>query len=375
MISRLNRYISLQLSTALVIIAFSLTAIIWLTQALRFIDYIVNRGVSPFTFLQLTGLMIPSLLFVILPFAVFVSVLFIYYRLIQDSELVVLRAAGQSRWQLCRPVLIVAGSATVIAYFLALYLMPVTYHKFKDMQSFLRDNYASLLLQEEVFNSPIKGLTVFVRERLADNQLQGLLVHDNRMIEQPVTMMAQSGRVEQTSSGPRFLLFNGSRQELRNGRFSFLKFDEYAVDLNFYATDITLRDRKPEEYSLPELFAEAAADESKRNELLAEAHHRIVWPLYTLILGLFAYASLLRGEFNRRGQAKRLGAITIVAICIVAFDLALQNIVSANRMLIPLMYFNLIFWIALVSYLLRDQRYHSISATPVDNVALGKAGL
>lgn len=360
MISRLNRYISTQLSVALLIIAFSLTAIIWLTQALRFIDYIVNRGVSSLTFLQLTGLMIPSLLFVILPFAVFVSVLFVYNRLIQDSELVVLRAAGQSRWQLSKPVFIVGGIASAILLFLSLYLMPLTYHKFKDMQNFLRDNYASLLLQEEVFNTPIKGLTVFVRKRHDNGTLEGLLVHDSRNEGQPVTMMAQRGSIEKTDAGPRFLLFNGNRQELRNGRFSFLRFSEYAVDLSFYTEQANIRERKPEEYFIGELLDEAAKESPRQGELLAEAHHRLTWPLYALILGLFAYASLLRGEFNRRGHLKRIVATTGAAIFIVATALALQNTVTKNPALMPLFYLSLIGWGGLAAWLIQDRNYCKI---------------
>ena len=360
MLSQLNRYIGTQLATAMVMIAFSLTAIVWLTQALRFIDYIVNRGVSSLTFLQLTGLMVPSLLFVILPFAVFVSVIFIYHRLTLDSELVVLRAAGQSRMQLARPVILVASAATLIAYGISLWLMPLTYHKFKDMQSFLRDNYASLLLQEEVFNTPVKGLTVFVRKRHENGLLEGLLVHDNREEAFPITMMAQRGKVEKTASGPRFLLYHGNRQELRNGRFSFLEFDEYAVDLSFYAVDASGRTRKPEEYFIHELFAEAKQQPNRKGELLAEAHHRLSWPLYTLILGLFGYASLQRGEFNRRGQNKRITVITISAIVIVATALGMQNLISKHSDFIPLLYANLLGWAGFVYWQLRDRSYRAI---------------
>lgn len=362
MISRLNQYISLQLATALLIIAFSLTAIIWLTQALRFIDYIVNRGVSSLTFLQLTGLMIPSLLFVILPFAVFVSVLFIYHRLIQDSELIVLRAAGQSRWQLSKPVLLVAGGATIVAFFLSLYLMPVTYHKFKDMQNYLRDNYASLLLQEEVFNTPIKGLTVFVRKRHENGALEGLLVHDSRNKEQPVTMMAQRGSIENTDAGPRFLLYNGNRQEVRNGRFSFLRFTEYAVDLSFYTEQASTRNRKPEEYFIGELLEEASLESPRQGELLAEAHHRLTWPFYALILGLFAYANLLRGEFNRRGHMRQITITTVLSILIVATALALQNIVAKTPALVPLFYVSLVSWGGIITWLLSDKNYRQIPA-------------
>lgn len=355
-----NRYIEIQLATALIVIAFSLTAIIWLTQALRFIDFIVNKGVSTITFLQMTGLLIPSLLFVILPFAVFVSVLFIYHRLNLDSELVVLRSAGQSRWQMARPVLMVAGGAAIFAYFIALFLMPVTNNKFKDMQTFLRDNYASLLLQEEVFNTPMKGLTVFVRKRHANGTLEGILVHDNRDEEHPVTMMAQKGHIKQTPSGPRFLLYNGNRQELQSGRFSFLKFEEYMVDLNFYTADASKRTRKPDEYFLTELFSEAKSNPERRAELLAEAHHRITWPLYTLIMGLFAYGSLMRGEFNRRGMAKRLTLTTISAIVMVAMALAMRSIINKHSELIPLLYLNIAFWIGVVIWQLREPTHKEI---------------
>ena len=360
MISQLNRYIGTQLATALLIIAFSLTAIVWLTQALRFVDYIVNRGVSSLTFLQLTGLMVPSLLFVILPFAVFVAVLFIYHRLMLDSELVVLRAAGQSRWQLSKPVFMVAGSATLIAYMISLWLMPLTYHKFKDMQTFLRDNYASLLLQEEVFNTPIKGLTVFVRKRHNSGALEGLLVHDNRIQDQPVTMMAQRGRIKKTESGPRFLLYNGNRQEMRSGRFSFLKFDEYAVDLSFYATEVSSRTRKPEEYFIGELFSEARMDPKRSGELLAEAHHRLTWPLYTLILAGFAFATLLRGEFNRRGQNRRIAVISVSAIVIVATALGMQSLISKHSEFIPILYLNLLAWAGFIIWQLRDTNFSQI---------------
>jgi lipopolysaccharide export system permease protein len=360
MFSQLTRYISRQLLFALLLIAFSLTAIIWLTQALRFIDYIVNRGVSTLTFLQLTGLMVPSLLFVILPVAVFISIIFIYQRLNSDSELVVLGAAGQSRWQLSRPVWLIGGGAMLISYFLSLYLLPLSYHKFKDMQSFLRDNYASLLLQEEVFNTPIKGLTVFVRKRHKDGTLEGLLVHDNRDEEIPITMMAQRGRIEQADSGPRFLLYHGNRQQRREGRFSFLKFDEYVMDLSFYAAEVTDRKRKPEEFFLPELFAEAKRKPERAAELKSEAWHRLTWPLYSLILGLFAFALLMRGEFNRRGMAKRLTLMVAMEIVIISLALAMQNIITNHPALTPLMPLNALFWLGAAMLLLQDTKPRQI---------------
>jgi len=154
---RYSNYIARHLVHSTLLITFSLTSIVWLTQALRFIDFIVNQGVSIAIFLKLTALLIPSLVLMILPPALFCAVLFSYNKLKADSELVVLQAAGLSRWRLAVPALQVAVGVTLVAYAIALYLMPVSYGRFRDMQTYLRNNYASILLEEGVFSNPTRS--------------------------------------------------------------------------------------------------------------------------------------------------------------------------------------------------------------------------
>ena len=79
--TRLDRYIFKQVLTALIAVTVALVALIWLTQSLRFVELIVNRGLSPFVFLRLTVLLIPSFIAVILPITTFVVVQFVYQRL------------------------------------------------------------------------------------------------------------------------------------------------------------------------------------------------------------------------------------------------------------------------------------------------------
>ena len=348
------------------IVAFSLTSIVWLTQALRFIDFIVNRGVSVLTFLKLTALIVPSLLYVVMPLTMFIAVLFIYSKLLGDSELVVLQSAGLSRFQISKPVMWVGAVAALLAYFISLYALPVTYRQFKDMQVFLRDNYASMLLQEEVFNNPMDGMTVFVRERDQNTGLlKGILVHDNRDIHNPVTMMAQRGQLQQTKKGPRFLLYEGNRQEVKDGRLSFLKFDSYSIDLSFYAKVDEARNRKPQELFLGELFTTAKDQPYRKGELLAEAHQRIIWPLYNLALALFAAATLLKGQFNRRGNWRRITVSVLAAVAIIALGLGLQNIIAENNMLGPLAYAVIGFWLVLDLWLLREARYPDLPPAPL----------
>ncbi len=337
---RYSIYIMKHLASATVLVTVSLTSIIWLTQALRFIDFIVSRGISFGSFIELTLLLIPSLLLFVLPFALLCAVLYVYYRLIMDSEILVLSSAGLSRFQLARPALNIGIIATLIAYCISLYILPVSYREFKEMQSFLRDNYASLLLQEEVFNSPVDGLTVFIRDRDKSGILRGIIVHDSRdSSKPPVTMMAEEGRLVETPKGPRFVMYHGNRQEVENGKLSFLNFDEYTLDISFYTTTGRDRVRQPEEMFLPELlFPAASGDEASR--LIAEGHNRLTWPLFAVALTLLAVSVLLTGEFNRRGGWQRVTSVIVIAGAVLSASVGLLNLAQKQPWMICLMYGN-----------------------------------
>ena len=51
--TRLDRYIFRQLFWALIAVTAGLTALIWLTQSLRFVELVVNRGLSLLVFMRL----------------------------------------------------------------------------------------------------------------------------------------------------------------------------------------------------------------------------------------------------------------------------------------------------------------------------------
>lgn len=359
---RYNKYITRHLIYSTLLITFSLTSIVWLTQALRFIDFIVNQGVSIGVFLELTALLVPSLLFMILPPALFCAVLFVYNKLRTDSELVVLQAAGLSNWRLAKPAVEVAAGLTLFIYVIAFYLQPVSQQQFRQMQNFLKNNYASILLQDGVFNTPMSGLTVFIRTRDKHNILRGILVHDNRQPEAAVTMMADEAKLVETPQGPQFLLKNGNRQEMREGRLSFLSFERYTLDISLYAKDLSDRRRSPQELFVHELFRYDDSISAEENlKRLAEGHQRLLWPLYALCLTLVAMATLFSGEFNRRGHWQRLATASVIATFLLFSAVGLRGVITSHPWLVSVAYINLMLPFAIAVYVLTD---HYKSNTP-----------
>ena len=315
-------------------ITLSLTCVAWLSQSLRFVDMIVNQGLPLSTFLYFVMLLLPSMLGMVLPIALFCATIYAYNKLLYDSELLVLKAAGISLVGLAKPLMLIAATITLLSYLISLYLLPVSYREFKDLQFFLRDNYASTFLREGVFNNPVKGLTVYIKEKRDDGVLTGILVHDNRNIQKPVTMMAETGIIESDDEGVKFLMRNASRQQVDRdtGEVNILYFDSYPVDVSFYTGKTYSRGRKKDERFLDELFwPKEDMPEKSKNKLIAEGHERLTWPLNCLALPLMVIAILLSKDFNRRGQSKQIIAAVAAGVIFVLLQLALKNLAAKGN--------------------------------------------
>ena len=230
-INQLDRYIVRQLLAALVAVTTALVALIWLTQSLRFVELVVNRGLSLRVFVQLTSLLIPNFVAVILPITTFVVTQFVYQRLSGDRELTVMRSAGLSPWALSRPAMMAALIAMAASFWLNIWVVPASNTAFKEYQFELRNKVAAFLLQEGVFTAISDQLTVYVRSRDTDGTLRGIMVEDDRQSNTRATILAESGRLIAAGDTPQVLLENGSRQEIdaKTGRLDVLTFAEDTV--------------------------------------------------------------------------------------------------------------------------------------------------
>ncbi len=329
-----TRYIFDQLLIAMLAITMGLTVVVWLIYSLRWIDFIVNRGLPGTVILSFVGLILPSLLGLLLPIATFCAVLFVYHRLVMDSEMVVLRSAGLSQLQLARPALVLGSLVTLVVYSIMMYFQPASYHRFKELQSDIRNNFAAVVLQEGTFNKLSEGITIYVRARSPDGELRGILVHDNRDPKKPVTRMAEFGSLVQSEQGPRAVLINGNSQQIDpdSGRLSLLTFDQYTMDLPQNRGSVRVRWRQPKERFLADLLYPSAdpGDRKNYNELIAEGHQRLIAPLYVLGFVMIALAALLSGEFSRRGQKHRLFVAFICVALIEGLSLAFQDLATRS---------------------------------------------
>jgi len=342
----LTRYMLRQTLATTVFVTLALTAAIWLTQSLRLVDLIVNRGLTAGVFVYLGMLTLPRFIDIVLPIGVFIAVLFTYHRLMAESEIVVMRAAGLSQYGLAKPALLLGLIAAAVLMSLSAYFLPAANRAFKDLQFEIRNKFVSAILQEGTFTTISDNLTVYVRAREESGDLTGFLVQDEREPAKPVTIVAERGAFVAAGDSSRIYLVNGNRQQYdrATGKLSILTFDKYTLELGDQHDDLGARPREPQERFLRELFfpidSESVKDPTFRRSLMLEGHQRLITPFTALAFAAIALTALLHGEFNRRGQLKRILLAVAVAVAFEVVDLGLRNIATRLPIAIPLLYLN-----------------------------------
>jgi|SRR5580704_7109508 lipopolysaccharide export system permease protein len=340
---RLSLYVLKQLIGPTALFTFLLTSVVWLTQSLRLLDLVINRGQSAPTFFYLTILILPSLLVIILPVAFFAGALYGLSRLSTDSELVVMGAAGYSKSQLTLPVMIAAAIVMVFTYVCGLYLMPAGQRAMEDKVLDIRADIGAALLNPGEFNTPAKDLTVFIRDLETDGTIKGVLVHDSRDEKHPTTYLAEHGLLAQTQAGARLIMFDGTiEQSATDGsHLSVLKFNSYVFNLDQFSGHRTTPLRATSERYLSELLwpQDAAGLTPKlRQAYLAEAHNRLSAPLYCLAFALVALAAVARGRRARGAQVLRLVSASIAVAALRIAGYAIQGLASSHPILVALFY-------------------------------------
>jgi len=338
---RLSIYVLGQMIGPTVLFALLLTAVIWLTQSLRLLDLVINRGQSAPTFVYLTLLIVPSLLVIILPIAYFAGTLFALNKLNSDSELVVMSAAGFSRAQIAVPVLLAAAITMALTYLCGLYLMPAGQRAMKDKVVDIRADIGAALLNEGEFNTPADGLTVFIRELNSDGTIRGVMVHDNRNKKTPVTYLAVRGQLAQTPAGARLIMFDGTVEESAHagGQLTVLKFQRDVFDLDQFAGPARATDRATSERYLPELFQpNPKLPQKLRNAYIAEGHNRLSQPLYCIAFAMIALAAVLRGRRARGANALRLALAALAAAIVRIAGYGVQGLAVSTPSMLFLFY-------------------------------------
>lgn len=342
--STLNRYLLVQLVVAFVIILFVLTGLAWLTQVIRLLNLVIEKGRSLIEFLELTSLIIPSIAALVTPGSLLLAAIFVFNRINGDNELAVIHASGVSPLRILKPFLSVALVLTVLVLFVNAYVQPLGMRTFREKIIEVRtDLIATLLVEEGKFVSPESGLMVHIKRQSPAGELLGLMFEDARDPDQTIMYLAKKSRVISTASTVHLLLNDGTILRNRSGRSNVevVNFDRYTLDLSEFAREPGTPYYRPPEMYMSELLNPDPNDPYVRTHPLkvqAEAHDRLSNPLYVVAMVFIAFAAMVRPRSTRRNRIVLVIVTLLIGSLVRVAGALVINLAAKNAALLPLAY-------------------------------------
>ena len=338
-----GRYLFKQTFYATMMVASTLTSIVWIATALKQLSLITAKGQSFQIFMKMTSLAIPNVTALILPIALLIAAVHTLNRLNNDSELIVMTASGARQHYFLKPLLVLA---TLVMGFITLvnfYIQPKSVRMLQEYIVQVRADLISTILQPGQFSSPETGITFHLRGRDENGDLLGLLVHDKRDPAQIMTYLAERGRVQKTDDAPYLIMAKGhvQRQDSKSGQLQIVAFDQYIFDLSSFSKKEGKVYLGPRARYLPELLYPAADDKvynRSPGRFRSELHQRFSSLLYPFVFVFVVVLYLGHARTTRQGRlASLLSAFGICAITRVA-GLSATNLAVSSAWAVWLMY-------------------------------------
>lgn len=298
-----------------------------MVQIMSMMKFLMNYGIKMTSFLGMTMMMIPLIISIIIPFVTFISVLFVYNKLISDNEIVVISASGYSPGQIARPGLMLAGILTLLHLILNVWIVPATQSKFYDTQWNLRYGLAHLKLQEAAFTEMSHGLVVYV-DKVAGHNLKQVMLSDTRDTKSQIVIFAEEGQLVSTVRGLSIVMTNGSLNITGNGNINGT-FDTFDMDLslNEKKSGASSRVRRMSTHSLlKSLRGDITA--KQRKSITAELYNRFLGPIMNLVLAALCLVVLLRSSLLRRRTSFAPVAAVICMSVVMSVFMSLSNMLS-----------------------------------------------
>ena len=217
----------------------SLSLIIWVIQAVNFLDYISEDGHGLLTYFYITILNFPKIFSRILPFCVFISIFYTLNRYEAKNELVIFWNIGINKIKFVNVLLIFSFLFLFLQIFLNTFIVPKTLDTAREYIRNSNVDFFPNLIKEKKFIDVVENLTIFVESKTDNGDLKNIYLKDQVKENQSQIIYAESGKIV-TENGSNFLVLNnGSFIDINNNNLTRFAFKRTDINLANYSSKST----------------------------------------------------------------------------------------------------------------------------------------
>ena len=332
-----------------VIALFSSTIVVWIFQAVNFLDLIIEDSRDYMVYINYSLLSFPKILSKLFPFILFFSIFYVTDKYEQNNELMIFWNFGVNKTELINLVFKFSFILLLVQILFTSLIVPNSQNL---ARSFIKNSSISdfsHFIKPQKFNDTISGITIFSESKDDDGYLYNLYMKRELDNNDFLITYAEKGKFENYNNTPVLILFNGETLSNRKNEITNFSFSKTDFVFKNYKTNTTTQ-VKTQEISTNELilcinqiYNIKIFEKNKKiincssgniKNILKEIYKRLVIPFYIPLLILISLLLLLYSKEN--SKYKQIKFLTFfLGLIIIIFSETTIRFVNSN------LYFNL----------------------------------
>ncbi|KGD99230.1 LPS export ABC transporter permease LptF [Rhizobium sp. YS-1r] len=358
----LERYILRRIFQMFLVTLVPVLTIIWTIQVLGRINLVTDTGQSMGSFATLATYILPTIIPVVVPFALVIGITQTLTAMNNDSELPVIDAAGASRDIIYRPVLMLGIVLSLFSFLVTNFVEPPSRVAARQMVAAAYADLLSSVIEEKTFRSIEDGLYVQISERHSGRVLKGLFVVDYRDPNFDLIYYAREGSIDE--NGTTLTMRDGEvHRKSADGRVSIIKFVSYAFDLSAMAKSEGGLPQYSADRSLAFLLNPDPNDplyQKSPASFRGELHRRLSDWLYPITFALLSLVAAGSTRSHRQARVHPMVHALFLAFFIRWLGFSATNFVERHPLYAPLPYMVPLISSLIAIYMLATNRQFAI---------------
>ena len=288
--------------------------IIWVFQAVNFLDIMIEDGRNYIVYLNYTLLNFPKIFIKILPFALFFSFSYVLAKYEINNELIVFWNYGVDKIKLINFFIKFSLIILFFQIFLSTFAVPFTQDK---ARSFLRTSSVDFFdnfIKPKKFNDTIKDLTIYTESKDENENLKNIYLKKSNGENIQITF-AKTGKFKIKNGSKILVLYDGQTINDAGGKitnFTFSESDFSFINLNSNTTT-TIKTQETPTIELIKCINDLSKLSKNKetsnlnsqncstrnlNNIYTELYKRIIIPFYIPLLIMISMMHIVRSKEN-----------------------------------------------------------------------------
>jgi lipopolysaccharide export system permease protein len=231
---------------------FTISIIIWVLQAVNYLDFVIEDGHGFFVYFNFTLLSFPKIFSRIYPFAIFLSFSYILLKYEDKNELIIFWNFGIKKIHFINFFIKVSFFFVIFSLLLNALIVPTAQDK---ARSFIRSSdldFFESALKPKTFVDIVKNLTIYYEKKNENGELENMFLNDKSSPNKSQTTIAKTGIFEMRGNKKILVLYNGktiNNVDRKTSEFNFSKTDFNISNFNTH----TVTQQKIQETSTKDL--------------------------------------------------------------------------------------------------------------------------